>query len=150
MDHQTAGTRASKPSKSGSAGIQRDGVYGGGKSLPRDYTPISRDDAGGASRFFPVFRYEAKAPASERPRLADGTAHPTVKPLALMQWLVRLVTPAGGLVLDPFTGSGTTLAAAVAEGMSAVGVERHKPYADLTVARLAKPITLGLFGEDIA
>ncbi|MGW7001340.1 DNA methyltransferase [Streptomyces sp. NPDC054933] len=147
MDRQSEGKRASKPSKSGSAGMPRDGVYGGGKGLPRDYVPISRDDAGGASRFFPVFRYEAKAPASERPRLADGTAHPTVKPLALMRWLVRLVTPPGGTVLEPFAGSGTTLEAAVIEGFRAIGVEQHQPYADLCVARLSKPIALGLFGE---
>lgn len=107
--------------------------------------PVS--DLGAEARFFPVFRYEAKAPASERPRLADGTAHPTVKPVSLMSWLVRLVTPPAGLVLDPFAGSGTTLEAAVAEGMRTVGIEQHQPYADLCVARLAKPIALGLFGE---
>ncbi|MFI1305715.1 DNA methyltransferase [Streptomyces sioyaensis] len=70
---------------------------------------MGHNDAGGASRFFPVFRYEAKAPASGRPRGEDGTVHPTVKPLGLIRWLVRLVTPPGGIVLDPFTGSGTTL-----------------------------------------
>jgi hypothetical protein len=102
-------------------------------------------DSGGASRFFPVFRYEAKAPASERPRLADGTAHTTVKPLALMQWLVRLVTPPGGTVLDPFAGSGTTLEASVIEGFNVIGVEREEPYAQLCVARLSKPIATGLF-----
>jgi len=83
---------------------------------------LSYTDAGGASRFFPAFRYEAKAPRSERPRLEDGTAHPTVKPLALMRWLVRLVTPPGGVVLDPFAGSGTTLQAEEAcpqEGLAA-------------------------------
>lgn len=53
-------------------------------------------DSGGASRFFPIFRYAGKAAPSERPRLADGTAHSTVKPLDLMRWLVRLVTPPGG------------------------------------------------------
>ncbi|WP_079636344.1 DNA methyltransferase, partial [Mycobacteroides abscessus] len=53
-------------------------------------------DSGGASRFFPVFRYEAKAPTSERPN-ADGVQHPTVKPLDLMRWLVRLVTPVGAV-----------------------------------------------------
>lgn len=150
LDEQTAGMRASKPSKTGRSGGPGGAVYGGGKGLTRGTEVTSRDDTGGASRFFPVFRYEAKAPASERPRLADGTAHPTVKPLALMQWLVRLVTPPGGLVLDPFTGSGTTLQAAVAEGMRAIGIEQHQPYADLAVARLSKPIALGLFGEDTA
>lgn len=102
-------------------------------------------ELGSEARFFPVFRYEAKAPASERPRLADGTAHTTVKPLALMQWLVRLVTPPGGLVLDPFTGSGTTLAAALREGMQAVGVEQHEPYAQLAVQRLSEPYMVSLF-----
>ncbi|WP_454301132.1 DUF4406 domain-containing protein [Salana multivorans] len=58
-------------------------------------TGAEYDDQGGASRFFPVFRYEAKAPREERPRV-DGVAHPTVKPLDLMRWLVRLVTPRGG------------------------------------------------------
>lgn len=110
----------------------------------------SHGGAGGASRFFPVFRYEAKAPASERPRLPDGTAHPTVKPAALMSWLVRLVTPPDGLVLDPFAGTGTTLQAALAEGMRAIGIEQHQPYCDLTVARLSQPIALGLFGSEIA
>jgi DNA modification methylase len=108
--------------------------------------PARGADAGSASRFFPVFRYAAKAPAAERPRLPDGTAHPTVKPLSLMRWLVRLVTPPGGLVLDPFAGTGTTLEAAAAEGFLALGIERHRPYADLSVARLSKPSATPLFG----
>lgn len=145
MDAQTQGMRASKPSKTGTAGGPGGSVYGGGKGLPRDYAFISRDDQGGASRFYPTFRYEAKAPASERPRLADGTAHATVKPLSLMRWLVRLVTPPGGLVLDPFSGSGTTLEAAAIEGFRAVGIEREQPYADLCVARLSKPLAPTLF-----
>lgn len=102
----------------------------------------------GASRFFPTFRYEPKAPTSERPRLAGGTAWPTVKPLALMRWLVRLVTPPSGLVLDPFAGTGTTLEACVAEGMRGVGTERDKTAADLAVVRLSKPIALSLFADD--
>jgi DNA modification methylase len=92
-------------------------------------------DSGGASRFFPTFRYQAKAPKAERPRV-DGVAHPTVKPLALMAWLVRLITPPGGLVLDPFAGSGTTLQAARDEGMASVGVEREPSYLPLIAARL--------------
>ncbi len=101
----------------------------------------------GASRFFPVFRYQAKAPASERPRLDDGTAHPTVKPLALMRWLVRLVTPPGGTVLDPFAGSCTTLEAAALEHMNAIGIEQHEPYARMCAPRLAKERVYDLFGE---
>jgi DNA modification methylase len=104
-------------------------------------------ELGSEARFFPAFRYEAKAPASERPRLADGTAHTTVKPLGLMQWLVRLVTPSGGTVLDPFAGSGTTLAAALREGMTAIGVEQYEPYAQLCVQRLSEPYSVALFGD---
>src|SRR5699024_2863524 len=59
-----------------------------------------KGDSGGASRFF----YTAKAPKRERPNV-DGVQHPTVKPLAIMRWLIRLVTPPGGTVLDPFAGS---------------------------------------------
>ena len=98
----------------------------------------SGDTGGGASRFFPTFRYQAKAPRSERPRLADGTTHPTVKPLALMRWLVTLVTPPGGVVLDPFAGSGTTGEAAALEGMRAVLVEMDEVHAELIRLRLAK------------
>lgn len=103
-------------------------------------------DSGGASRFFPVFRYEAKAPKTERPRLADGTAWPTVKPLTLMRWLVRLATPPGGTVLDWCTGTGTTLEAARLEGLDAIGVERERTAADLSVVRLNKPYMTDLFG----
>lgn len=100
------------------------------------------------ARFFPVFRYEPKAPASERPRLDDGTVHNTVKPLDLMRWLVRLVTPPGGTVLDPFVGSGTSLEACVIEGFHGIGIEQHQPYADLCVKRLSKPIQAVLGFEE--
>jgi hypothetical protein len=95
------------------------------------------NDTGGASRFFPTFRYQAKAPTSERPKV-DGVAHPCVKPLALMRWLVRLVTPAGGVVLDPFAGSGTTGEAAQLEGFDAILVERDKTYLPLIAARVER------------
>lgn len=98
-------------------------------------TGAEYDDQGGASRFFPVFRYEAKAPTSERPRV-DGVAHPTVKPIALMQWLVRLVTPPGGTVLEPFAGSGTTVEACVLEGFRCVAIEREADYLPLIEHRL--------------
>ena len=74
-------------------------------------------DTGGASRFF----YCAKASKRER---GEGNKHPTVKPIKLMQYLCRLVTPAGGIVLDPFMGSGTTGIAAIHEGFGFIGVER--------------------------
>lgn len=103
-------------------------------------TGAEYDDRGGPSRFFPVFRYEAKASADERPSVG-GVSHPTVKPIALMRWLVRLVTPYGGVVLDPFAGSGTTIEAAVAEGMHAIGIEREESYLPLIASRLDRPVT---------
>ncbi len=79
---------------------------------------------GEPSRFF----YCAKANATDR----MGSTHPTVKPVALMRWLVRMVTPPGGTVLDPFAGSGTTGQAAVEQGMKVVLVEADETYyADL-------------------
>jgi DNA modification methylase len=92
------------------------------------------NDTGGASRFF----YVAKAPKSERPRTDDGTAHPTVKPLALMRWLVRLVTPPGGVVLEPFAGSGTTVEACILEGFQCVAIEREADYLPLIESRIAR------------
>jgi DNA modification methylase len=62
--------------------------------------------------------------------------HPTVKPLALMRWLVALVTPVGGVVLDPFAGSGTTGIATVVEGRVFLGIEREAKYIDIACARL--------------
>jgi DNA modification methylase len=95
------------------------------------------NDSGGASRFFPAFRWQAKARKAERP-VVGGVMHPTVKPLALMRWLVRLVTPPGGLVLDPFAGSGTTGEACAIEGFQCVLVEREAAYLPLIVARMEK------------
>lgn len=80
-----------------------------------------RPDGGGpAARFF----YSAKADADDR----LGSKHPTVKPLDLMQYLVRLVTPPGGTVLDPFAGTGTTGEAAWREGFNAILCEREEEY----------------------
>jgi DNA modification methylase len=93
------------------------------------------NDSGSASRFFPTFRYQAKAPTAERPKV-NGVAHPTVKPLELMRWLCRLVTPPGGTILDPFLGSGTTAEAAELEGFRWVGCESNDDYLPLIQARL--------------
>lgn len=142
---------------------------------------------GGASRFFPTFRYQAKAPQSERPKIflpscdcedpwptgtstkkvgqATGGADPatsrewsatsvcgncgaeprhsshvTVKPLALIRWLVRLVTPPGGVVLDPFLGSGTTAQACEAEGFRCIGIESDETYVPMTAVRLGRDV----------
>jgi hypothetical protein len=79
-----------------------------------------RGDGGSAARFF----FSAKADAEDR----FGSKHPTVKPIDLLRWLVRLVTPPGGTVLDPFAGSGTTGIAALAEGFNAILIEREEEY----------------------
>ena len=90
-------------------------------------------DAGNAARYF----YCAKPSTREREMGLPGRcAHPTLKPIALMQWLIRLVTPRDGLVLDPFLGSGTTAIAAHLEGRRCVGVEREAEYADIAEKRL--------------
>ena len=62
--------------------------------------------------------------------------HPTVKPTALMQWLVRLVTPPGGTVLDPFTGSGSTGKACALEGFEFIGFEMDPHYCEIAEQRV--------------
>jgi DNA modification methylase len=80
--------------------------------------------------------------------VASPADHPTVKPLALMRWLVRLITPSGGRVLDPFAGSGTTLLAAELEGRTAIGIEQNAEYCDIIRKRLAEQRKAdGLFAE---
>ena len=83
------------------------------------------------------FRYVAKAPTEERPRV-NGIAHPTTKPLSLMRWLVRLVTPPGGTVLEPFAGSGTTVEACILEGFRCIAIEREDTYLPLIRQRIAR------------
>ena len=93
-------------------------------------------DAGNASRFF----YCAKASSEDR---GPGNNHPTVKPVSLMRWLVRLITCESSIVLDPFMGSGTTLVAAKLEGRRAIGIEMDENYAKIAVDRLKEiPRTL--------
>jgi hypothetical protein len=101
----------------------------------------------GSSRFFTAidwepeidvpFRYVPKP--SKKERTCEGTvsgSHPTVKPLALMRWLVRLVTPPGGTVLEPFAGSGTTLMACVMEGFHGIGIEMTDEYLPIIAGRV--------------
>jgi hypothetical protein len=80
------------------------------------------------------FHYSAKASKADR----AGSKHPTVKPVALMRWLCRLVTPPAGLVLDCFAGTGVTGEAALREGFSAVLIEREAEYVADIHARLAR------------
>lgn len=108
------------------------------------HTGAEYDDAGGASRFYPVFRYCPKAGPGERPTV-DGILHPTVKPLELMRWLVRLVTPLDGLVLEPFAGSGAALEACRIEDVRCVAAEMDSDYVRLIARRMARPTNPVLF-----
>lgn len=143
LDQQTRDMRAGKPSGSHTrinGGTSEDSVVYGtyGKSVTGGF-----EDSGGASRFFHVieqdapFIYCTKAPKKERPQV-DGVAHSTVKPLKLMRLLVRLVTPPGGTVLDPFAGSGTTIEAALTEGFNSIGIELTDEYLPLIQHRIER------------
>lgn len=111
---------------SGSGAIKRNSGAGykgnalGNESRPVGAAMLCYGDEGSAGRFF----YTTKADAADR----LGSKHPTVKPVDLMRWLVRLVTPGGGTVLDPFAGSGTTGMACLAEGFDAILIEREEEY----------------------
>jgi site-specific DNA-methyltransferase (adenine-specific) len=81
--------------------------------------------------------YERTSPGMERFKTEPkSNYHPTVKPTDLMAYLVRLVTPKGGLVLDPFMGSGSTGKAAVREGMNFIGIEREGEYMEIAKSRI--------------
>ena len=137
------------------------GKYRGGRA-----TSDQRDGGGSAARFF----YCAKADRADRNAGLDGMPerpllwssgeqnpgafqssntkraaqnnHPTVKPTDLMRWLCRLITPPGGIVLDPFAGSGSTLKAAEMEGFSAIGVELEAEYIEIARRRIASDAPL--------
>jgi site-specific DNA-methyltransferase (adenine-specific) len=119
-------------------------IYGKhhGYNDPKQY----EGNSGGASRFYknfsqePPFYYTAKASKSDK---NDGlneagliNKHPTVKSQNLMRYLVKLITPKGGTVLDPFAGSGSTLLAAISEGMRFIGIERDTDYIAIAKQRL--------------
>ena len=95
---------------------------------------IRRLDTGSAARFF----YTAKADSNER---GTGNNHPTVKPLDLMRYLCKLLCPpSGGLFLEPFSGSGTTLMACKALNIRAVGIELDEHYAEIAAKRLSQDV----------
>ena len=130
LDTQT-GTITSGKMKAGQQRNQSKGKGGYHGDFPETATANGTyGDSGGASRFF----YCAKANKSER---GPGNDHPTVKPLDLMKYLLTLVsTPNGGVILDPFAGSGTTALAAQQLGRRCICVELDKHNCDITVARL--------------
>lgn len=137
LDSQTGYLSDAKPHT-----LRRRGIGYGSGSTGGD-VELGYEDSGGASRFFPAFRYEAKASSAERPKVG-GVQHPTVKPLDLMRWLVRLVAPQGATVLEPFAGSGTTIEACIAEGMRCIAIEREETYLPLILDRISKPIDVPL------
>lgn len=94
---------------------------------------------------YPESLLDAEATALTVPAGSARLAHPTVKPLDLVRWLTRLACPPGGLVLDPFAGSGTGLEAARAEDMRFAGTELSPKYLPLIRQRLARPVQAGLF-----
>lgn len=108
-------------------------------------------EQGAPDHVWPVFRYQPKAPTSERPKVG-GVQHVTVKPLELMRYLIRLVVRPGSLILEPFAGSGTTLQAAAMENVRAVGCELDDRYIPLIKERFKRGIEapLDLFGDDAA
>lgn len=114
-------------------GAPRGAAAGAGWGMTQ--TGSEYDDMGGASRFY----YVAKPSRRERDLGTDanGNTHPTVKPVEVMRWLVRLVTPRGGVVLDPFLGSGTTGVACVYEQREFVGIEREAAYVEIAMRRIA-------------
>jgi DNA modification methylase len=112
---------------------QSDALHDGGI---RNRTAGGFSDSGSAARFF----YTSKADADDR----LNSKHPTVKPVDLMQWLVRLVCPKGATVLDPFAGTGTTGAATFIEGCRAVLIEREAEY----LADIERRMEMLLSGPD--
>ena len=141
LDNQVGTLTSGKVRPGGFVGDHKAEVYGKfARNEIREETVYG--DSGGPSRFFPVFRYQAKAPSKERPSYLgeDGekVGHNTVKPLGLMRWLTRLVTRPGGVVLDPFAGSGTTVEAALLEGFDVIAIEKEAEYIPLIKQRIAR------------
>ena len=125
------------------------GGYSGGFTTPTSLNG-TYGDTGGASRFYqnfepdpnaPPFFYGGKISTGERKSDLDEEGlinkHPTTKTIKLMSYLVKLITPPKGLVLDPFAGSGSTIVAAVQEGFSGVGIEREPEYHAIGTKRVA-------------
>tara|TARA_R110000851_G_scaffold77997_3_gene172040 strand:+ start:364 stop:1695 length:1332 start_codon:yes stop_codon:yes gene_type:complete len=160
LDEVTAGLLDEQSGVSASVSSMRGAGGGGDKVQQLSYRQDSlrgHNDSGGASRFFYVAKaskrdrnegleeledIEAKRTMSGgedtrgRPVPTNRNFHPTVKPTQLMRYLIKLVTPAGGTVLDPFTGSGSTGKAALLDGFDFVGAELTEEYLPIIEGRL--------------
>jgi DNA modification methylase len=128
------GTVADNVTTHGTGAINANGCKVEGGRWPANVMHDGSKEAtapmGESARFF----YCARATKADR---GDGNNHPTVKPTALMRYLCRLVTQPGGIVLDPFCGSGSTGKAALLEGFRFIGIERESDYAAIARARIA-------------
>jgi site-specific DNA-methyltransferase (adenine-specific) len=164
LDAQSGARGAATPVRGTepSAAVETNAITGPRARVPGAFY----DDVGGASRFYYVAKAsrsereagcgslparsgaeavdrEEGSAGTHSPRAGAGRTatqvrnhHPTVKPIALMRWLCRLITPPGGIVLDPFTGSGSTGCAALVEGFRFIGIEREAEYLAIAEARL--------------
>jgi len=142
IKHGFASPPLSSPGANASVGRYPANVcHDGSDIVTRGFPDRSEDKrytSGGTTRFF----YCSKtAPADKDNDLfPGGNPHLTIKPTPLMQWLVRLVTPPGGLVLDPFAGSGSTGKACMREGFRFVGIEREAEYVTVARARIEREL----------
>jgi site-specific DNA-methyltransferase (adenine-specific) len=128
LDEQTGTlTSGANPTRRGSDKFRN--AYGEFKGA-EECTPARGAESGGASRFY----YVAKPSKKER---GEGNTHPTVKPLTLLRYLVRLVTPPGGTVLDPFSGSGTTVLACLEEGFECIAIDLHPEHHEIAERRIS-------------
>ena len=129
LDEQSGFSRSSSGGTSTGRNFGQDYDDKSFKNLPR----TGYNDSGGASRFF----YCAKASKKER---GEGNNHPTVKPVKLIEYLITLITPPNGIVLDPFLGSGTTAIACINTNRNYIGFELDKQYYDIAKNRINKHI----------
>ena len=107
--------------------------HGDRGSVARFFQSCPFQEEDGIAAAIPAFVYYAKAAPSER----NGSTHPTMKPLSLMRYLCKLITPPGGLILDPFGGSGTTGIAAIKEGFHYILIEQQAEYCEIARKRVA-------------
>jgi site-specific DNA-methyltransferase (adenine-specific) len=142
LGEQSGVTRCSKRSVELDIGRTHRSCYGKPSESGQYTASNTHSDTGTAARFFHCFPadvdpfvYVAKAHRSDR---GDGNKHPTVKPVALMRHLIRLVAQPGGLVIDPFAGSGTTGVACMKEGLIFAGCDIEEEYIHIATQRLTE------------
>lgn len=156
LDEQSGVSPSNKRKSKGDASNETQGIFGVSGSN------VSHADSGGASRFFyvakaskrernaglegmPELKHETykngehsnKLGRSQTDTLPQKNNHPTVKPIKLMEYLCKLITPPGGVILDPFCGSGSTGVAAKRLGFEFIGIEREQEYCEIAERRIA-------------